>query len=110
MCFAALGFAISTAAMFIATPEFEIKKYHFWWQVLASFGLTGIVFHLTAETTGLNAWFHARRVAAKMVSTRTSYPGSTIIRPPLFARVGLAPSGRASAIALGSISGWATHS
>ena len=53
---AILGLIISTLFMFI-NKNFSVKKYHFWWQVLLSFFLTGFLFHLIAQWTGVNKWY-----------------------------------------------------
>ena len=54
--FGILGLVLSTAFMFLS-PGFKLSEYHFWWQVFLSSALTGMIFHLTCEATGINKWY-----------------------------------------------------
>ena len=53
---AILGFIISTLFMML-NKDFSFKKYSFWWQVLGSFFVTGVIIHLVCDGTGINKWY-----------------------------------------------------
>jgi hypothetical protein len=58
--FGILGLIISTAFMFLPSRDgkkFDLKDYHFWWQVFLSNAVAGALFHLICEATGVNKWY-----------------------------------------------------
>lgn len=58
--FGILGLIISTAFMFLPNlqgKKFELKDYHFWWQVFLSNAIAGALFHLICEWGGINRWY-----------------------------------------------------
>jgi H+/Cl- antiporter ClcA len=60
------GFIISTSLMFM-NKNFTLKKYYFWKWVLLSYILTGFLFHLVAELSGVNKWYCKNGNACKKV-------------------------------------------
>ncbi len=62
---ALLGFIISTALMF-TSKKFKLKEYHFWYQVVLAFFLTGFVVHLGCEAFGFNKWYCKNGSACKV--------------------------------------------
>jgi len=60
------GFIISTSLMFM-NKNFTLKKYYFWKSVLFSYFLTGFLFHLVAELSGVNKWYCKNGNACKKV-------------------------------------------
>ena len=60
------GFIISTSLMFM-NKNFTLKKYYFWKWVLFSYILTGFLFHLVAELSGVNKWYCKNGNACKKV-------------------------------------------
>ena len=54
---AIIGFIISTLFMYKFSPDFTIKKYKFWWQVVLSLFITGCIVHVICEYTGVNKWY-----------------------------------------------------
>ena len=60
------GFIISTSLMFM-NKNFSLKKYYFWKRVLFSYILTGFLFHLVAELSGVNKWYCKNGNACKKV-------------------------------------------
>jgi|TARA_B110000196_G_scaffold149267_1_gene128937 hypothetical protein len=60
LAFGVLGLVISTAFMFLPNKDgkkFDLKDYHFWWQVFLSNAVTGALLHLLCEVTGVNKWY-----------------------------------------------------
>ena len=58
--FGLLGLVVSTLFMFLPNSDgrkFELKDYHFWWQVFLSNAVAGALFHLICEATGVNKWY-----------------------------------------------------
>lgn len=53
---AIFGFIISTLMMY-TDKNFSFKKYHFWWQIILSYFVTGFLFHLIAELLKINKWY-----------------------------------------------------
>lgn len=51
---AIVGFIISTLMM-STQKDFSVVKYHFWWQVVLSFFITGAFLHIGFELLGWNA-------------------------------------------------------
>jgi len=62
---AIIGFIVSTAMMYIFAKKFNMSKYHFWWQVVLSYFITGCLIHLCCEYFGVNAWYCTNGVACK---------------------------------------------
>ena len=62
---AIIGFVCSTALMYVFVKQFSIKKYHFWWQVLLSYFLTGCLIHIIFQITGINKWYCEHGAAAQ---------------------------------------------
>lgn len=60
---AIIGFICSTSLMYAFSDNFSIKKYHFWWQVLLSYFLTGCLIHFICQVTGINRWYCENGVA-----------------------------------------------
>jgi nitric oxide reductase large subunit len=54
---AVVGFIVSTLFMYIFANNFSVKKYHFWWQVVLSYFVTGCLIHIICEVTGVNKWY-----------------------------------------------------
>lgn len=62
---ALVGFIISSLMMVLLAKDFSVKKYHFWWQVLLSYFITGCLIHLLCEASGINHWYCANGVACR---------------------------------------------
>ena len=62
---AIIGFIISTFLMYIFSKKFSMKKYHFWWQVVISYFLTGCLVHIICEYSGVNRWYCKHGSACK---------------------------------------------
>jgi hypothetical protein len=60
---AIIGFICSTALMYAFTDNFSFEKYHFWWQVLLSYFLTGCLIHIICQVSGINKWYCENGVA-----------------------------------------------
>lgn len=54
---AIVGFICSTALMYAFVTNFNITNYHFWWQVLLSYFVTGCLVHGICQATGINKWY-----------------------------------------------------
>ena len=59
------GFIISTIIMYFSDKNFSIEKYHFWKFVFLGFFITGFLFHITCEITGVNKWYCVNGNACK---------------------------------------------
>jgi O-antigen/teichoic acid export membrane protein len=62
---AIIGFVISTLLMYVFVKDFSTKKYHFWWQVILSYFITGCLVHVLCQITGINKWYCKNGVACK---------------------------------------------
>lgn len=65
---AIVGFLTSTVMMFVFVKHFKLKKYHFWWQVVLSYFITGCLVHILCQAVGVNAWYCKHGVACKNVN------------------------------------------
>lgn len=59
------GFIISTSIMYISHKNFSITNYPFWKYVVLSYFITGFLFHISCEFTGVNKWYCIQRTADK---------------------------------------------
>ena len=64
---AIIGFIVSTIMMVIFSKEFRPEKYHFWWQVILSYFITGCLIHILCEISGTNKWYCTNGVACKKI-------------------------------------------
>jgi O-antigen/teichoic acid export membrane protein len=62
---AIIGFLVSTLLMYVFVKDFSTKKYHFWWQVILSYFITGCLVHVLCQITGINKWYCKNGVACK---------------------------------------------
>jgi multisubunit Na+/H+ antiporter MnhE subunit len=62
---AIIGFIISTMLMYVFVKDFSKKSYHFWWQVMLSYFITGCLVHILCQVTGVNKWYCKNGVACK---------------------------------------------
>lgn len=63
---AILGFIVSTIMMVLLSKKFSVEKYHFWWQVMLSYFITGCLIHILCELSGINKWYCKNGVACKI--------------------------------------------
>ena len=54
---AVAGLFISTLFMLLTDKNFSLKKYHFWYSVMLSYFITGMVLHIMFEFAGFNKWY-----------------------------------------------------
>ena len=62
---AILGLCVSTLLMFFTTDKFSLKKYHFWRSVALAFFISGFIFHVVCEYTGINKIYCTHGSACK---------------------------------------------
>lgn len=62
---AIFGFIISTLIMFFSIKDFSREKYQYWYYILLSYFITGFLFHLICEATGINKWYCVNGNACK---------------------------------------------
>ena len=59
------GFIVSTIIMYMSDKNFSIEKYNFWKYILLSYFITGFLFHITCQITGINKWYCVNGDACK---------------------------------------------
>ena len=55
------GLIISTLIMYLSDKDFSITNYPFWKYVVLSYFVTGFLFHILCEITGINKWYCIQR-------------------------------------------------
>ena len=62
---AIIGLICSTLLMYLFVEDFSLGEYHFWWQVMLSYFITGCVVHIICQVTGINEWYCRNGAACK---------------------------------------------